>query len=297
MDPEEIFKKTYIAPKIIRALIEEDFKKLSSKSKALGFIKILEKQLELDLTELRQKVEEYYEDKIDYQNAFAIEEKGIERHTNPFLKIFLFIIILIAGIYLYFDKFAPKEEHKAKKEFFAPSKSSLSSTLSSQSSLSSVNSSLQNSSASVEALEEKRSQETPKVAVAQEVNGTQEANRTQNMVQVVEENIAQATETNSTQEELAITPSITIIPKRKLWVGIIYLDNYKRKNYLTSSPIELNISRDQLIVTGHGMLQIDINGEIQDLSEKGKQRFLYRAGELERIDRKTFKQYNRGKDW
>ncbi len=295
MDPEEIFKKTYIAPKIIRALIEEDFKKLSSKSKALGFIKILEKQLGLDLTELRQKVEEYYEDKIDYQNAFAIEEKGIEHHTNPFLKIFLFIIILIAGIYLYFDKFAPKEEHKAKKEFFAPSKNS--STLSSQSSLSSISSSLQSSSASVEALEEKRSQETPKVVVAQEVNGTQEANRTQNMAQIVEENITQATEINTTQEELAITPSITIIPKRKLWVGIIYLDNYKRKNYLTSSPIELNTSRDQLIVTGHGMLQIDINGEIQDFSEKGKQRFLYRAGELERIDRKTFKQYNRGKDW
>lgn len=271
MDLEEVHKKTYIAPKMLQALIEEDFKSLGNKSKALGFVKILERELDLDLGELRQKIEEYYANLVERPQDSVVEKPSKEKN---FLLYFGVVVLLITGGailgYRYFTPSTPSSQSlKSEPNFLASSSSS--SLVFSASSSSPLALTTQSSS----------SEGNSTLALSSESN--------RNEVEQTSESI---------KKPFSLTPpSITLIPRKKLWVGIVYLDNHKRKVYVTTSPIELNTSRDQLIVTGHGVLDIDIDGNITKYNSRHKLRFLYRANELEPIDAITFKQYNRGKNW
>ena len=271
MDLEEVHKKTYIAPKMLQALIEEDFKSLGNKSKALGFVKILERELDLDLGELRQRIEEYYENLVERPQDSIIEKKPKEKN---FLLYFGVVVLLITGGailgYRYLTPSTPSSQGlKSEPNFLASSSSS--SLVFSASSSSSLALTTQRSS----------SEGNSTLALSSESNRSEVEQKSEII-----------------KKPFSLTPpSITLIPRKKLWVGIVYLDNHKRKVYVTTSPIELNTSRDQLIVTGHGVLDIDIDGNITKYNSRHKLRFIYRAKELEPIDAITFKQYNRGKNW
>ena len=269
MDIEEVRKKTYIAPKMLQALIEEDFKTLGNKSKALGFVKIIERELGLDLGELRQKIEEYYENVVE--TSQNIQNNGVEK--TPKEKNFLYyslgvvVLLVIAGTIAGYRYFRSSQSLKSESNFLASySSSSLDLSTSSSSSVA-----LSSQSFS--------SEENDTLAVSSESNQSEEKSE------------------NLKEPPSLAPPSITLIPRKKVWVGVVYLDNHKRKVYVTASPIELNTSRDQLIVTGHGVLDIDIDGNITKYNSRHKLRFLYRARELEPIDTATFKLYNRGRDW
>jgi len=269
MDIEEVRKKTYIAPKMLQALIEEDFKTLGNKSKALGFVKIIERELGLDLGELRQKIEEYYENVVE--TSQNIQNNGVEK--TPKEKNFLYyslgvvVLLVIAGTIAGYRYFTSSQSLKSESNFLASySSSSLDLSTSSSSSVA-----LSSQSFS--------SEENDTLAVSSESNQSEEKSE------------------NLKEPPSLAPPSITLIPRKKVWVGVVYLDNHKRKVYVTASPIELNTSRDQLIVTGHGVLDIDIDGNITKYNSRHKLRFLYRARELEPIDTATFKLYNRGRDW
>lgn len=298
MDVEEIFKKTYIPPKIIQCLKEEDFCTLCSKNRAIGFISIIEKRFGLDLSELREKAEQCLEDD-EYYDGVDIGKRQ-KRGLMPIVgKLALLAILIGSGYYFYTTMQKGKNsEDVVSKEFFSSSATSSATSTSL----------LQSSSSSLKEVAKSEVSSIKQVAVSsvsqdaeESVESTLLTNSDENFTQQsVDETKAVATnesESNTSSSQTAILPKITIIPKQRLWIGIIYLDNYQKKQLLTSQPVELNTSRDQLIITGHGKLQIDTNGEIQDFNSKKKLRFLYRAGILEVIDKEAVKHYNRGKDW
>ncbi|WP_281951515.1 hypothetical protein [Nitrosophilus kaiyonis] len=265
-DIEEIYHKTYIARKYIKALLDKDFSKFD-RLKALGFVKIIEREFNYDLSDLKKEIDEYFakksliKPKDEDQNLETINETDNNKKENKkYLILIILIIILIALFFIIFNgkKETKKEKvenkQKVKKEKFFSNEKNESET-------------------KTQSIQESESEEN--VTISDEVNKT----------------VSKEIKTE------AILPTIAIIPKQKVWIGIIYLDDYSRKNYITSFPIELNSSRDQLIVTGHGNIKIDIDGNITDYNSKGKLRFLYRAGELEKIDKETFIRFNRGKNW
>ena len=296
IDEEEIFKKTYIAPKILRSLKEEKFESLCSKSRTMGFISILERELHLDLSELRQKALDYFAQHPDEQCDFEINEQVQKRKKRPFVKFLLFLL-LVAGAYAIYNTIQNKDEIKDLfiQNFFASSSSSSVQQSSSfivakdEIGQSSIDSSSEQNMSSKQSSSTNSSSEEMAVSSEQEQNSSQEQNQTTVLVQ--EQNLSSSSSSKSA------LPQITITPKQKVWVGIIYLDNYKKEQKITSLPIELNSSRDQLIVTGHGKLQISIDGQIKDFDTVKKQRFIYKDGSLEVIDKKSFKQYNKGRDW
>ncbi len=282
-DEEELHKKTYIAPKVIKALQEEDFRKIGNRHKVMGFINIIERETGLDLAELKERVDEQLGHGEQPQNAFEIKEKiTTNTNKNPILYIFLFIIVLVAGAYYFFV---------STKEQKSPSTKDMQTSSIQKSSSSNIESALLSTSSSIQSVILAQSEENISSSPA---SLSQSSLSQQAQVDTNESNRSSEESSSSSQ---AILPSITIIPKKKLWIGIIYLDNYQKKAYVTSSPIEINTSRDQLIVTGHGLFKIDIDGKVKDLQKRGKQRFIYRAGELEPIDAATFRLYNRGKNW
>ena len=88
-----------------------------------------------------------------------------------------------------------------------------------------------------------------------------------------------------------------IYPKEPLWVGIINIDNDEQKDTITSEPFPLDETANLLITLGHGYLKIDLNGQVENLSDRGRIRYLYKNGMLSRISASKFKELNKGRSW
>jgi hypothetical protein len=88
-----------------------------------------------------------------------------------------------------------------------------------------------------------------------------------------------------------------IDPTQKAWVGIIYLDNFTKKDFLIRKKLPLDASRDQLIVVGHGRFKIYNKAYSVKFRGKGPIRFIYKDGELMEISKKEFKRTSAGVAW
>ena len=280
LDPQEVFKKTYIAPKVLKALAEGHFDQLGNRARALGFVTILERELGLDLAELREQIDKHFGPQSTAQSLQEAEKApatgGPKRGASPLLAVLGAALVLgglaLLGWHFLADskKSAPKVSQDAFFQGDAPAAKPQESAASDR------NESAAKSEVAKESEEEKE---------ALEVAAEPQASEEQNASELFE------------SEEPPPKPTLAILPSRKLWIGIIYLDNREKKAYVTSRPIEINTSRDQLIVTGHGLLSIDEDGELKEYKERRKLYFIYRAGKLEPIDAATFRRYNRGKSW
>ena len=65
----------------------------------------------------------------------------------------------------------------------------------------------------------------------------------------------------------------------------------------TQEPIELNLSRDQLIMLGHGFFDLNVDGKVQHFSSASTQRLMIKDGNIQFIDKETFKKHNKGRNW
>ena len=91
---EEISKRTKISPITLRLIRNKEFKKIP-KVKFFGFLKIIENEFNVDLSDLKQ---EYEENKPVEKE---IKEIKIEKNNqNNYVLIFLSLILLILGVYL-----------------------------------------------------------------------------------------------------------------------------------------------------------------------------------------------------
>ena len=88
-----------------------------------------------------------------------------------------------------------------------------------------------------------------------------------------------------------------ITPNSKLWIGIIYLDTKKRRSFLGEGNFSIDISREQIITTGHGSFNLSVNGKIREFNRQAPMRFLVKDLNLTEIDWSKFKELNEGKSW
>ncbi len=319
MNPEEIYKKTFLLPKVIKALAEEDFDQLGNRTKALGFVSILERELHLDLSDLREKIEQHFAKDGGKYDRVLEPGKTVSKDKTKLLLLLLLLSLL--GAILYYLFYGDENLVKKMEGYFeSSSSSSIQALLSSSSSESSqVTQPPQEEPKEVEKeetleLTEKtttaaiqtafqqqdrfQEQEKPKEEEVSSIQESSSSSAVSIVAEVSSSSIEVIEEETSSSSEKAIPTSLEIVPKAKLWIGVIYLDNHSKKTYLTSSPVQLDTTRDQLIYTGHGRFKIVADGEvIEDLNSRGKQRFIYKDGQLEKIDRQTFRSYNRGRDW
>jgi len=104
-------------------------------------------------------------------------------------------------------------------------------------------------------------------------------------------------EAEEPQIAVALPPKITVLPKRRVWLGMINLENGKKIQTITESAYELNTSQPWLIVFGHGYIDIETDGKLEEYSDRQKLWFLYENDHLEKIDRDTFRMRNGGNAW
>ena len=88
-----------------------------------------------------------------------------------------------------------------------------------------------------------------------------------------------------------------IVPKGKLWLGIINAETHRRRVETISKPLILDAEKSWLIVTGYGHLDMDCGDTTTKFREDKKLLILYENGICQIIDKEEFKARNRGKVW
>jgi len=264
---QKISADTHIPLNHIQALLHENFDGFS-KIQFLGFIAILEREYDVDLTELRQKGIVYFGEQektaseIHHQDLFVSPTK--KRNLTPFYILIVVVIVLI-GAYLTLNQ-------------------------------SNTQDILLNNDIILEDVQKNKD-------LIEEINASKELNNTQDKTQDMEQNatvVAQNiddVEIIDEPDEKVIVESFKIKPRSRVWLGYIDLTNYKKYQKTFKDELELDPSKEWLLTFGHGYIDIIVNGEVKKFKSRNSVKFHYKDGKVEEITAKEFKRFNRGRSW
>lgn len=275
---QEVCKKTHIEVKQLEYMVNNQYDKLS-KINTLGFVKILSREYKLDLSNWLEDFSDYWADsKTEEDKIFvrANSDRSYKKVAWIFLLIFFvsgaFAVISIFKIDVYFFNWIDAGKLET-------SISGYQSTPIVQEAAKSLG-----------------------VKVEERIIETNSSNSTVETVVVsIDENFTKKAEANASV--VGKVPSVEskniaqIIPKRKIWIGMISLSDFSRKISSGEEALVIDLTKKQLIKTGNGYFTLSYDGTVEDFVEQGSTRFLVDNGTIKKISEETFIQLNKGKNW
>ena len=304
---KRVSDETHIEQKYLKFMVDNDYDKLDYIN-TLGFVRILSREYKIDLSAWTEAFEEYW-----IQNRKDKEDNGLfivvndEKKSKRFLA-FMVIILLGVTLSILFSLF---QEKIGIPNYVNNNESSYENTTvieEVQQSLVEVNSSLKQSELQETVLDETNSSE--------ETVSIDETNSSEKIVSTDETIAEEITEEAPNEEPIKekktevkelieprekVSPRFSqeavVIPNSELWLGIIYLDTKERKSFLGEGNFSVDISREQIITTGHGSFNLSMNGKIRKFNRQAPMRFWVKDLNLTEIDWSKFKELNEGKSW
>ncbi|EOB1664923.1 hypothetical protein ACIRAF_001084 [Campylobacter upsaliensis] len=300
----EVSTNTQIEMDFLQALIEKDFKTLI-RFNVKGFIKILEREYELDFTEFNGELEQYLsENQPDSLHITKTVTPPLASYSHkgsilPIVVIVLFAFIAGLGIY-YFDTL--KELLKSEESF--ASAMSLDAAKEAEFNLKNLENSVvivgEENLSENEINTSAKTQENLSKEPEEELKDTNESLKTASLI-----NENNASEVNQTKVEETDLNSQKILKEvaefkvnSKVWVGVINLKTGKKMTWVKESDFEIPLNEDQLILTGATAFVVsDEEGNEKSYPAGISKRFLIKDGKIASISAAEFKQLNKGKDW
>lgn len=314
---KKISEETHIEQKYLEYMVNSEFDKLNHIN-TLGFVKILSREYGIDLSAWAEAFEEYWQ-----ANREGVQDDGlfivVENHKESkgffgFFVLLVFIAVVAFGFSYFKDKldltqFTQQEEQQS----YTPS-DSVEETRASledfkREQASDTNTTQQSTPIPLD-MNETENNESNESLVKDQLLTPSDANETQEKIieEVVDEEIVKeqtlteeaplAGDVNSTQEASQnFGDTLMIEPKARLWVGVIYLDDFTRDSFLGEEPIALDLTREQIITTGHG--SFDLRGEDYEESYSSQDpiRLWINDSNVTRITWNEFKELNQGSAW
>ncbi len=90
---------------------------------------------------------------------------------------------------------------------------------------------------------------------------------------------------------------LSILPKFKVWYGMIDITSGEKIQNITKDPIVIDTAKDWLIVLGHGRVAIEYPEGKTLLEDRNTVYFSCEKGTLKQITQKEFIEKNGGKSW
>lgn len=293
---QKISLATHIEEKYLKYMIECNYEKLS-RINTLGFIKIISREYNLDLSDWLADFETYW---LENRSQDTQSEKLFifvkeEKESSKKLK-FILLAVTIALLAIVFSIFKDDINLQNFQNTQAVNYEPNSIVLETQKSLEEINQSVENLTNNFGYNE---------IAQLPDANLTQQAIAIQESIQADDKMIEQNALEQNTSEviipdsnaSLTLPKQLTLSPKINLWLGIVYLDDQSRKSYIGKSDVILDLSRDQIITTGHGSFVLSGIDYEKDFSIQAPVRFLVKDGNLAQITGDEFKELNGGKVW
>ncbi|MBS4240144.1 hypothetical protein [Campylobacter vulpis] len=294
----EVSANTQIEMAFFEALLEKDFKTLI-RFNVKGFIKILEREYELDFTEFNEELEQYLSE--NQPNSLHITKTvtpplASYSHKGsilPIIAIVLFVFVAGVGVY-YFDTL--KELLKSEESFA----SAVSLDVAKEAELNLKN--LENSVVIVgeENLSEINASVKVQENLDEELKDTNESLKITSLIN--ENNTSEINQTKLEEADLNLQKISKEVAKfkvnSKVWVGVINLKSGKKMTWVKESDFEIPLNEDQLILTGATAFVVsDEEGNEKSYPAGISKRFLIKDGKITSISAAEFKQLNKGKDW
>ena len=288
---KEISQHTHIALNKIQNILECNYKDLKDSATTNGLLRILEREYQVDLKQWQEEYVAFWEnydakdDEIGPLVNFKVTHENIAPNASKKGAMMgaIIVVLLGAGFLTYMNFYgdtiiadksienAPKEEKVESQEapqIIEHSKETPSQTTESK---------------DIQAPAEQtpaQNNETP----AQEQNTTEQT--------------PQSTEQDSANNEVAQVNSVVITPSKDIWVGIVYLDNNKRTSFITAESFTIDLKRPQTIITGHGMLEMNVKGEKSASNSANKMFFVVDGkGEFSQVTQGQYNARTRGLGW
>ena len=299
----EVSANTQIEMVFLNALVEKDFKTLV-RFNVRGFIKILEREYELDFTEFNEELDNYLsENQPDSLHATKTVTPPLASYSHkssalPIVAIVLLVLVVGAGIY-YFDTF--KELLKSDENI--SNVVSLDVVKETELNLQSLENSV------VVVGEENVSQNETNLSVETEENLNQDEKEVKDSNESIkstplssENNTSEANqielEETSVNSQNALKEFAVFKVNSKVWVGLINLKSGKKTSLVKDSDFNVSLSEDQLILTGATAFVLsDEEGKEKSYPAGISKRFLVQNGKITSINSAEFKRLNNGKDW
>jgi cytoskeletal protein RodZ len=290
-----ISEKTRISTDNLLNLLNEDFDALS-KANALGFLKIIEREFEVDLSEPKARIKEFMKDDTYVPKELLLTETqyGVGKKFTSGIVIF---IVLLAGlgytVYLLNNQNGTNIQEQ-------PSQTSVQEIEAIEpqpvyeaifQDVNETNQTQETKTVDQEPMQPKQPQvaaATQEIQTAQkEVNAeVNDANQTQ------EQSNEQTVETAKTVEVFDAIQSVVIEPRQKLWLGYINLSTGERVQKNKIEPIVID-QNNTIIVTGHGWLEV----AQKKFNQGDRLYFHFVDNRLHRINEAAFKELNKGRIW
>ncbi|EID4796159.1 hypothetical protein LB248_000577 [Campylobacter lari] len=277
----EVQKRTQIEIACLEYIIKKDFKSLS-RFNVNGFIKILQREYELDFSNF---LEEYH---------VYLEENGIEKknhvHISPrmnsytkesssvwYIVIIVVVLLIVAlawGVLRFFQS----------------------------STLDENTTNVLNQEQVV--LEEKVDEnETPVLNFfADDAMENSETNATilepisenNNTEKTLEDNAS----SNMPEENIILLNESIIKPSAELWLGIVDLKTFRKSSLTIKNDYVLPLDKDMLITTGHAAFSLnDENNNTLEFKNGVSKFLMIKDGKIKQITKAEFIKENRGKLW
>ena len=154
--------------------------------------------------------------------------------------------------------------------------------------------------------EENASVAVPEVnlRVNSDKNETTQTNKEENITQNQEQNTSSDASKEIKQANddkiwrlTANTKEIKIVPRKKTWLGVINLDENKKRSLDTANSVTIEIGKKQLAVTGHGDINLEIDGQTIKFGDDRPKRFLIEKDKVSLLTYDEFVALNKGKSW
>jgi hypothetical protein len=331
-----ISQLTNISVENLKFLEEENFEKLS-RVKALGFIQILEREYDLDMTDLTFHIKTYFEEnKLEAGNEVVVLSK--DSRDNSGFKFFNWVIILgllYALWYFYndgvFDKIFNKGEDKVVSLNDAE-------VLKSDVTEEDAKKVVVNTKSSKKSENEKRDEDEQRTRIAlaelerTEVIGKErpvkkkalnlevDLNDTQVMpiqktvkleeveVQIevpkvvtppVLEEVNETLVREEEEKEVELIYNLTVNPTRgMLWYGFINIDTKERREFMNKVSTPFELNAGRwILVTGHGFVDIVSDLKTLEIADRKKHYFYIDSTEIKEITRREFRDMNGRRGW
>ncbi|WP_457749835.1 hypothetical protein [Sulfurimonas sp.] len=258
---QKIYEDTHIPVIHIQALLHESFDGLT-KIHFIGFISILQREYNIDLSALKSTGTAYYDENGPVETT---TEDGIfiaPKKRKNFTLFYILLVMIIFLIALYYSvEYANSSTHN---------------------NLRVDNTTINNAKKNIN-------------TIMLDVNTTQKENNQT----VMDKNITKQKieSTPVIQKKKAVQKSLKVIARSKVWMGYIDVKTNKKYQKTFQGEFDLDSSKEWLLVFGHGYVTIIIDAQEKKFNSKKTLRLLYKDGKVTQLSFDEFKKLNRGSAW
>ncbi len=293
---QKIHNDTHIIKSHIESILNEDFESIN-KVQMFGFLSIIEKAYDLDLTHIRENARYFYDEQEseshEHTSVFVIAS---ETKKSSILYIVLILIVFGTVAFFSLDTTSQNDVVQSENKVIEEVKKNIN---------------FVKKEPKVEKVVETKTipkvKPIPKVIIEKiekvvivkkpKVEEVPKEKRVVKKVIIEKKEKVVVAKKETTSKKIIVKKSLSIIPKSKVWIGYIDITKNRKYQKILSEEFSFNPKQEWLMILGHSNVRFNLNGKDVFYKNRKSLRLSYKNGVLKEVTLEEFKKINRGKKW